>query len=114
MFNNELNSNMKTVNNVISEEENEILNKYYSEKQKKENIELEIEEIIKSLGTKKDELYNYETNLKLENGDYNKLQDELKKNEITVSKLDVRLDNLLEILSTDYSLTYEKAKENYE
>ena len=113
-INNELNSNMKTVNNVISEEENEILNKYYSEKQKKENIELEIEEIIKSLGTKKDELYNYETNLKLENGDYNKLQDELKKNEITVSKLDVRLDNLLEILSTDYSLTYEKAKENYE
>ena len=105
---------MNTINNVISKEENEILNKYYEEKQNKENIELEIEEIIKDLNIKKDELYNYETNLKLENGDYNKLQDELKKNEITVSKLDVRLDNLLETLSTDYSLTYEKAKENYE
>lgn len=113
-INNELNSNMNTINNVISKEENEILNKYYEEKQNKENIELEIEEIIKDLNIKKDELYNYETNLKLENGDYNKLQDELKKNEITVSKLDVRLDNLLETLSTDYSLTYEKAKENYE
>jgi chromosome segregation protein len=52
--------------------------------------------------------------LKIENGDYNKLQDELKKNEITVSKLDVRLDNLLDILSSDYQLTYEKAKENYD
>lgn len=110
----ELSSNEKTINNVISEEENEILNKYYEEKQRKENIELEIEEIIKNLNIKKDELYNYETNLKLENGDYNKLQDELKKNEITVSKLDVRLDNLLEILSNDYSMTYEKAKETYE
>ena len=113
-INKELSSNEKTINNVISEEENEILNKYYEEKQRKENIELEIEEIIKNLNIKKDELYNYETNLKLENGDYNKLQDELKKNEITVSKLDVRLDNLLEILSNDYSMTYEKAKENYE
>ena len=113
-INNELNSNMNTINNVISKEENEILNKYYEEKQNKENIELEIEEIIKDLNIKKDELYNYETNLKLENGDYNKLQDELKKNEITVSKLDVRLDNLLEILSNDYSMTYEKAKETYE
>ena len=89
-INNELNSNMNTINNVISKEENEILNKYYEEKQNKENIELEIEEIIKDLNIKKDELYNYETNLKLENGDYNKLQDELN------------------------SLTYEKAKENYE
>ena len=113
-INKELTSNEKTINNVISEEENEILNKYYEEKQRKENIELEIEEIIKNLNVKKDELYNYETNLKLENGDYNKLQDELKKNEITVSKLDVRLDNLLEILSNDYSMTYEKAKETYE
>ena len=92
-INNELNSNMNTINNVISKEENEILNKYYEEKQNKENIELEIEEIIKDLNIKKDELYNYETNLKLENDDYNKLKYELKKNEIIVYKIDVRLDN---------------------
>ena len=110
----ELNSNEKTINNLVSDEENEILKKFYEEKQNKENVEIEISEIIKKLNDKKDELYNYETNLKIENSDYNKLQDELKKNEITVNKLDVRLDNLLDILSTDYSLTYEKAKENYE
>lgn len=110
----ELNSNLKTINNVISEEENEILSMYYSEKEKKESTELEIEEIIKKLTKEKDDLYNYETNLKIENGDYNKLQDDLKKNEITVSKLDIRLDNLLETLSQDYSMTYEKAKESYE
>jgi chromosome segregation protein len=61
----------------------------------------------------KTELETYETNLKIDNGDYNKYQDELKKNEIIVSKLDVKLDNLLNILSEDYSITYEKAKANY-
>ena len=110
----ELKNNSDKVNNVLGDEENEILNKFYEEKNKKDNLEIEISEIIKKINDKKDELYNYETNLKIENGDYNKLQEELKKNEITVSKLDVRLDNLLEILSNDYQMTYEKAKENYD
>jgi len=110
----ELKNNSDKVNNVLGDEENEILNKFYEEKNKKDNLEIEISEIIKKISDKKDELYNYETNLKIENGDYNKLQEELKSNEITVSKLDVRLDNLLEILSNDYQMTYEKAKENYD
>ena len=110
----ELKNNSDKVNNVLGDEENEILNKFYEEKNKKDNLEIEISEIIKKISDKKDELYNYETNLKIENGDYNKLQEDLKKNEITVSKLDVRLDNLLEILSNDYQMTYEKAKENYD
>ena len=110
----ELKNNSDKVNNVLGDEENEILNKFYEEKNKKDSLEIEISEIIKKISDKKDELYNYETNLKIENGDYNKLQEELKKNEITVSKLDVRLDNLLEILSNDYQMTYEKAKENYD
>ena len=110
----ELKNNNDKINNVLGDEENEILNKFYEEKSRKDQLEIEINEVIKKINDKKDELYNYETNLKIENGDYNKLQDELKKNEITVSKLDVRLDNLLEILSNDYQLTYEKAKENYE
>ena len=109
----ELNSNMNVVNNVLTNEEEEILNKYYEENLKKENLSVEIEEIVKKLDKTKDELSTYETNLKIDNGDYNKYQDELKKNEILVSKLDVKLDNLLNILSEDYSITYEKAKANY-
>ena len=109
----ELNSNMNVVNNVLTNEEEEILNKYYEENLKKEKLSVEIEEIVKKLDKTKDELSTYETNLKIDNGDYNKYQDELKKNEILVSKLDVKLDNLLNILSEDYSITYEKAKANY-
>ena len=109
----ELNSNMNTVNNVLSNEEEEIINKYYEENLKKDNLNVEIEEVLKQLEKTKDELSTYETNLKIDNGDYNKYQDELKKNEILVSKLDVKLDNLLNILSEEYSMTYEKAKANY-
>ena len=109
----ELNSNMNTVNNVLSNEEETILNKYYEEKQKQEQIKIEIENILKTLERTKEELQNEETNLKIDNVDYNKYQDELKKNEIQVSKLDVKLDNLLNILNVEYSITYEKAKSNY-
>ncbi len=112
-INSELNSNMNTINNVLSNEEEEVLNKYYEEKQNQENLRVEIEELLKQIDNSKDELETYETNLKLDNSDYNKYQDELKKNEIIISKLDVKLDNLLNILSEDYSITYEKAKANY-
>ena len=109
----ELNSNMNTVNNVLSNEEETVINKYYEEKQKQEEIKIEIENILKELERTKEELQNEETNLKIDNVDYNKYQDDLKKNEIQVSKLDVKLDNLLNILNEEYSITYEKAKANY-
>ena len=38
---------------------------------------------------------------------------ELKNLEISVNRLDVKLDNLLNNLTENYSMTYEKAKENY-
>ena len=112
-INNELVSNENIVNNVLSNEEEEILNKYYEENLRKENLNIEIQELLKTLDKTKDELSTYETNLKIDNGDYNKYQDELKKNEILVSKLDIKIDNLLNILSEDYTITYEKAKANY-
>ena len=109
----ELNSNNNTINNVLSNEEESIINKYYEEKERQDSLKLEIDNVLKSIDKTKLELQDKETNLKIENQDYNKFQDELKKNEIVVSKLDVKLDNLLNILSEDYSITYEKAKANY-
>ena len=109
----ELNSNENTINNVLSNEEDEILKKYYEEKNKQDNLKLEIENLHKKLEVEKENLTNLETNLKVDNKEYNNYQDELKKNEIKISKLDVKLDNLLNILNEEYSLTYERAKTNY-
>ena len=109
----ELNNNLNTVNNVISTEEENILNEYYAKVKEKEELTIEIERIVKNLSNEKEELTNNESYLKTSNSEYNKVQNELKQHEIKVNRLDVKLDNLLNILTEDYSITYEKAKEKY-
>ncbi len=109
----ELNNNLNTINNVISKEEENILNKYYEKVKEKEELNVEINRIIKNLNNEKEELTNNESYLKTNNSEYNKLQNELKEHEIKVNRLDVKLDNLLNVLTEDYSITYEKAKEKY-
>jgi chromosome segregation protein len=44
---------------------------------------------------------------------YNKKLNESKELEVEIGKMDIKLDNLLNRLSEDYQMTYEKAKENY-
>ena len=58
-----------------------------------------------------EDLINNESSLKNNNQEYNKAQEELKSHEIKVNRLDVKIDNLLNILTNDYSISYEKAKE---
>ena len=112
-INQELNNNLNIVNNVLTNEEEEIINRYYEEKKKLEDTNIEIDRILKELSLKKEELQNEEANMKIDNKDYNICSDELKKNEILVSKLDVKLDNLLNTLTEEYQMTFEKAKSNY-
>lgn len=109
----ELSNNLNTVNNVISTEEENILNEYYEKVKEKEELTIEIDRIVKNLSNEKEELTNNESSLKTSNSEYNRLQNELKNHEIKVNRLDVKLDNLLNILTVDYSITYEKAKEKY-
>ena len=112
-INNELRSNNNTIKNILSNEEDEIIKKYYDEKNKQDRVKIEIENLFKNIEKEKEKLTDLETNLKVDNKEYNNVQDELKKNEIKVSKLDIKLDNLLNILTEDYSISYEKAKANY-
>ena len=55
----------------------------------------------------------YELSIKKENNLYNQKLTELKDLEILNGRMDVKLDNLLNILNETYSMTYEKAKEKY-
>ena len=109
----ELNNNLNVVNNVLTNEEEEILNRYYESLKEKDNKTLEIEETKKELENIKEELANNESLLKINNSEYNKLNNELKEHEIKINRLDVKLDNLLNTLSEEYSISYEYAKANY-
>ena len=109
----ELNNNLNVVNNVINDEEEKILKEFYSKKEVQDKLDIDIKQIVKELDVLKDELVSNEVVLKTNNSEFNDVQNELKEHEIKVSRLDVKLDNLLNILNEEYTITYEKAKENY-
>ena len=72
---------------------------------------------ISNLNKKKDsinnELFEYELTVKKENSIFNDKSNLLKTLEINVNRLDVKLDNLLNTLSSEYTLTYEDAIKKY-
>ena len=109
----ELSNNQNIVNNVVTNEEEKILNEYYKEIEKRDELNIEINQIHKKIELENEDLINNESSLKNNNQEYNKAQEELKSHEIKVNRLDVRIDNLLNILTNDYSISYEKAKEKY-
>ena len=109
----ELSNNQNIVNNVITNEEEKILNEYYKEIEKRDELNIEINQIHKKIEHENEDLINNESSLKNNNQEYNKAQEELKSHEIKVNRLDVKIDNLLNILTNDYSISYEKAKEKY-
>lgn len=109
----ELSNNQNIVNNVITNEEEKILNEYYKEIEKRDELNIKINQIHKKIELENEDLINNESSLKNNNQEYNRAQEELKSHEIKVNRLDVKIDNLLNILTNDYSISYEKAKEKY-
>ncbi|MEG2322440.1 MAG: AAA family ATPase [Bacilli bacterium] len=97
----------------LVDEEETILKQYYFAKNAQTNLETDLNNLI----NKKDELNNdleeYELSLKKENSLFNEKNNVLKQLEISVNRLDVKLDNLLNILNETYNLTYEAATSKY-
>ena len=111
--NTNLNSLEHVIDSSLDEEENRIIEKYYEVSCKKNETEKMLDNITK----KRDKLYNLIEEVtaqsKINSLNNSKLEKELKELEISISKMEVKLDNYLNILNEDYTLTYEKAKDNY-
>ena len=108
----DINSNNKMLNGSLSDEEEDILNKYYAALKTKEEAQQELNNLNNEKKNLNEELEDYEASIKKDNSIYSSKANELKDLEIKASRLEVKLDNLLNSL-TEYSITYEKAKENY-
>ena len=108
----DINSNSKILNGSLSDEEEDILNKYYAALKTKEEAQQELNNLNNEKKNLNEELEDYEASIKKDNSIYSSKANELKDLEIKASRLEVKLDNLLNSL-TEYSITYEKAKENY-
>ncbi len=101
------------LNGVLSVEEEEIINKYYEVVQKRDEKDKQITELLKEKEETTLASNEYELSIKEDNKLLTSKSNELKDLEVSTNRMDVKLDNLLNILSEDYSITYEKAKENY-
>ncbi len=89
-----------------------------SEEQNKWEVEKELcEKQIEQLRKEKSEISSQITELeqayRMKNQEYHTVISSLKTREIELGKLDTKMDYLLNILSEDYHLTYEKAKQDY-
>ena len=110
----EINGTKAMLNNSLNQEEQTLLKKYYEELEIKNKLETDLENITKKRNDLNSKLEEFEFSLKRENSLFNSKNKELKDLEIEVTRLDVRLDNLLNKLNETYSLTYEKACQMYE
>ena len=100
-------------NNSLHEEEERIINKYYEVlKDKDETLKL-IDLCKGKIDSLKSEISEKEASYKLFNQSIRALESNLKDLEIKNSKISVKMDNMLNILSDSYSITFEKAKTNY-
>ena len=109
----DISSNNKILNGGLSDEEEEILDKYYAALKTKTEAEQELSSLNREKQNLNEALEDFEASLKKENTLYSSKSNELKDQEIKASRLEVKLDNLLNTLTDTYSMTYEKAKENY-
>ena len=101
------------LNGSITKEEEKILNEYYESLRKKDEANKQLQNLIRKKDNINESIEEYEITRKKKNSIYTEKMTELKNLEISVNRLDVKLDNLLNNLTENYSMTYEKAKENY-
>lgn len=90
-----------------------IINEITNLKNTKDLVSLSINQVNKELEENKKTLTEMESFVKKNNDIINDLNKKLKTSEINVSRLDVVLDNLINRLSDEYTMTFEKASELY-
>lgn len=106
-------SNINSIDGGLNNEEDSVLNKYYDALKLKETVVGDINKLNNLIKEVTDEISVLEHEFKTSGSDYYKKQSELKDLEINVGRIDVKLDNLLNILNEEYNITYDKAKRDY-
>ncbi len=101
------------INGNLSKEEEKILEEYYEKEKEKKELTIKVENLKSEVNGYKEQINDMERASKINNSEFYKKQQELKNLEIMVNRADVKLDNLLNTLTEDYAMTFEKAKANY-
>lgn len=110
-------SELKSLENIVDsslgKEEERILNLYYDTNRKKEDVLRQLKLLMKQKDDINSKLDEEQAKIKVNNSSLYQFEKELKECEISQNRMNIKLDNYLSILSSDYEMTYEKAKANY-
>ena len=100
-------------NNKLNEHLVKLLEDINIKTKEKELIEKELKKLVIDKNNLVDEINVLEKKQREDNASYNLVNNELKDKEVNCAKLEVKLDNLLEMLTEEYNLTYEYASVSY-
>lgn len=100
-------------NNTISSKEQELIRLYHEKVAYKEQIEIRLKTLTREISNLKDSIEQEQAEDKIKNAHLRSLEKESRELEISINRNDVKLDNMLQILSSEYELTYERAKAEY-
>ena len=107
-------SNLESIsNNSVNEKEKELINSYNNKLSLKEKAELRLKKLDKEISDLKDIIIRKEADNKEKINKIKSLEKESNSLEIDINKLDIKVENMLEILTNDYEITFNKAKEDY-
>ena len=109
----EMNNINSLENNSLKKEEEKIIESYYEKEKEKNELKNKLEYTKQESISIKDSIEKLQRDSKVNNSEFYKKKEDLKNIEITINRQDVMLDNLLNTLTDDYAITYEKAKSEY-
>ena len=110
MITNEINN---ITDNSLDKELNKVIEEYYVHEQRKIELEKSLELYNKEKLELNSNLNELEASIKKINSEYNSMNQEINNLALSITKLNITLDNLLNRLSEDYNLGYERAKKEY-
>ncbi len=100
-------------NNTLSDKEQVLIEQYYALNTEKTTIQVTLEEMKKEIAEIKQTTEERIAADKLKNSNLRNLEKTLHEKEVLLNRIEIKMDNMLEILNTEYELTFEKAREKY-
>lgn len=100
-------------NNSISQKEEELIKLFHEKTVLKEKIEMRISSLELEIEKLKNSIEESQVAERIKNNNLRNLEKSSKELEIIINRNDVKLDNMLNILSRDYELTFERAKKEF-
>lgn len=100
-------------NNSVSKKEEELIHLFHEKTALKEQLEERINTLSKEISDMKDKIERSQADEKVKNSTLHTKEKQSRDLEIQINRMDVKLDNMLERLSSEYEMTYDRAKKEY-